>query len=194
MAAPIPLTLTESRPDTISGMAISFAFWLCLLVAAVLFALVSLSPKYSVYLKLRAQFDSNQVRLVALELQAEHLQRVINAIRTDKDFAAEMTRIEFDAVRQDEEVIPVEIALKLDTRSAGTHVPEAIPFRAWYAPIVNYFASETRLRMCLLGFATALVIVSFTLLQPAAAVQVSNGVQNCSHFWTGLRSRYIRSP
>ena len=192
MAEPIPIPLRMLRPETVSGMAISLAFWLCLLVAAVLFALVSLSPKLSVYLQLRSQFDTNQLRLVTLELQAEQLQRVIDAIRTDKDFAAELTRIEFDAVRPDEEVIPVESALKLDARAVETPLPAPASVHVWYEPIVKYFASDNTLRVSLLGAAAILVIVSFTMLQPAGAEQVSTGARGCSAIWQSLRNRYVR--
>ena len=102
---------STSRPETISGMAISLAFWLCLLLSAVLFAIVALSPKLFIYLQLRSQFDANQSRLVSLERQADQLQRVVHAIGNDKEFASELTRIEFDAVRPDEEVIPVDVVV-----------------------------------------------------------------------------------
>jgi len=182
----------ESRPDTISGMAISLAFWLCLLVSAALFAVVALSPKFLVYLHLRSQFDVNQSRLVTLEHQAGQLQRVIDAIRGDKDFASELTRIEFDAVRPDEEVIPVDVALKLDARAFEMPLPNPAEVSMWYEPGVKYLASDGSLRVSLLGTAALLVVVSFTMLQPAGAEQVSSGVRSCNVIWRSLRNRYVR--
>jgi cell division protein FtsB len=185
---PVP----SSRPETISGMAISLIFWLCLLLACVLFALVSLAPKLQVYLQLRSQFDMKQQRLVALELQAEQLQRVIEAIRTDTDFAAELTRIEFDAVRPDEEVIPVDMALKLDARAVETPLPDMDAIHEWYEPIVTHLASDGGLRVSFLGAATLLVILSFTILQPARAEPISTVIRGRKSFWQNLHKRYAR--
>jgi hypothetical protein len=181
-----------SPPDTISGMAISLAFWLCLLFAAILFALVALSPKFFIYLQLRSQFDMNQRRLVGFEVQADQLQRVIDAIRNDKDFASELTRIEFDAVRPDEEVIPVEVALKLDARAGELLPPTTTMVHVWYEPFVKHLASDSSLRMSLLAAAALLVVVSFSLLQPAGAAQLSTGVRGCNPVWQSLRDRYVR--
>ena len=182
----------ESPPETVSGMAISLAFWLCLVLSAALFAVVALSPKFLVYLQLRGQFDANQVRLVSLETQAERLQRVIDAIRNDKDFASELTRIEFDAVRPDEEVIPVDSTLELDNRALA--VPESAmePARKWYAPIVQFVANDRNTRVTLLGSAAILIVISFTILQPAGAEQVTTGVHRANSIWRSLLSRYLR--
>ncbi len=183
---------TTSPPDTISGMAISLAFWLCLLLSAALFGLVALSPKLFVYLQLRSQFDSNQSRLVHLELQADQLQRVIHAIKNDKDFASELTRIEFDAVRPGEEVIPVESTLKLDARAVSAQVPVPTSVHVWYEPGVEFLASNGAVRGTLLTGAALLVVISFSMLQPAGVEQVSSGVRGCQFLWRSLRDRYVR--
>ena len=185
-------SLSSSRPETALGMVISLMFWLSLLVACVLFAVVSLAPKFEIYLQLRSQFDANQRRLVELELQAEQLQRVIEAIQTDVDFAAELTRIEFDAVRPDEEVIPVESALKLDARAVEKPLPEVIAEHVWYEPLVLRVASDDRLRFSCLAAATLLVILSFTMLQPARTEPLSSAHRDQASFWQSLRKRYAR--
>jgi hypothetical protein len=183
---------TKSPPETISGMAISLAFWFCLLIAASLFAVVALSPKFLSYLRLRQQYDANQLHLVALERQGAQLQRVIDAIRCDKDFAAELTRIEFDAVRPGEEVIPVDVDLKLDASTSIEPLSDVVTTSPWYEPTVYYLASDAKFRMMLLGAAAVLVVISFSLLQPAGAIQVSTGARNCNSIWRSLRNRYVR--
>lgn len=182
----------ESPPETVSGMAISLAFWLCLALSAALFAVVALSPKFLVYLQLRGQFDANQVRLVNLETQAERLQRVIDAIRNDKDFASELTRIEFDAIRPDEEVIPVDSTLELDNRALAAPESATEPARKWYAPIVQFVANDRNTRVTLLGSAAILIVISFTILQPSGAEQVTTGVHRANSIWRSLLSRYLR--
>ena len=182
----------EHLPDTISGLAISLLFWLCMVVSAILFGMVSLSPKLLVYLQLRSQFDANQRKLVALETQADQLQRVIDAMQTDKEFAAELTRIEFDAARPDEEVIPVDFPLKRDARFVETPILQITAEHVWYESAVKNLASDSKLRTSLLGAAAMLVVASFTLLQPAGLSTGSKGTRHSKSAWQNLRNRYSR--
>jgi cell division protein FtsB len=179
-------------PETAFGMAISLLFWFCLLLAALFFAAVSLAPKLLDSLQLRSQFDRNQRQLVAMERQTEQLQRVIEAIQTDADFSAELTRIEFDAVLPGEEVIPVEMDLKLDLRSLETPaLPPVQAVQEWFEPIVLRLASDTRLRNGFLGAAILLVIVSFTACAPAGTEDPSHP-QGHDSLWGQFRKRYAR--
>ena len=182
----------DHLPDTISGLVISLLFWLCMAISAILFGMVSLSPKLLVYLQLRSHFDVNQRKLVALETQADQLQRVIDAMQTDKEFAAELTRIEFDAARPDEEVIPVDFPLKRDARAVETPLPEIPVEHVWYEPVVKNLASDSRLRTSLLGAAAMLVVASFTLLQPVGLSAGSKGTRQSKSSWQNLRNRYSR--
>ena len=182
----------EQSPDTISGLVISLLFWLCMIVSGVLFGVVSLSPKLLVYLQLRSQFDMNQRKLVALENQADQLQRVIDAMQHDKEFAAELTRIEFDAARPDEEVIPVDFPLKREARAVETPLPEIMTEHVWYEPVVKHLASDSKLRTSLLGAAAMLVVASFTLLQPAGLSPAPKGTHQSRSTWQNLRNRYSR--
>ena len=178
-------------PETAFGMALSLLFWFCLLLAALLFAAVSLAPKLLDSLQLRSQFDQNQRQLVAMEHQTEQLHRVIEAIQTDADFSAELTRIEFDAVLPGEEVIPVEMDLKLDLRSLETpSLPPIQVVQEWFEPIVLRLASDTRLRNGFLGAAGLLVIVSFTAFAPARTEDPSNP-QGHDSLWGQFRKRYV---
>lgn len=182
----------QEKSETAFGMAVSLIFWMLLLAACGLFALVSLSPKLLVYLTLRSQFERNQRRLVELEFQAEQLQRVVDAIRNDTDFASELTRIEFDAVLPDEEVIPVDTALKLDARPANVALPPDDALKEWYEPFVRTFATDEQLRIRLLVSASLLVIFSFAGLQPSRADSISTASDSRKSFWQSLVQRYAR--
>lgn len=183
---------SEPPPETISGMAISLAFWLCLLLSAGLFATVALAPKYLVYMQLRGQFDTHQSRLAELEQEAEQIQRVIDAINRDPDFASELTRIEFDAIRPGEEVLPVDAELELDRRRIAAPLTTVSTAPPWYAPIVRYLAGDRTLRMSLLSVAALLVVISFTMLQPVGAEQVSSQLRNGNLMWRLVHNRYVR--
>ncbi|MBS0201298.1 MAG: hypothetical protein JSS49_00255 [Planctomycetes bacterium] len=184
--------MTKSTPETISGLVVSLLFWLSLLTAAALFAAVGLSPKLIERSRLRDQYDANQFRLVQIERQNEQLQRVVDAIRTDSEFAAEMTRIEFDAVRHDEEIIPVDAGLRLSPRDVGIPHSPAVVAQVWYRPLLVPFAENDSLRMSLLGTAAALVVIAFTWFQPATARQLVRPVGACQLLWSSLRARYVR--
>jgi len=183
---------SESRSETFSGMAFSLIFWVCLLIATGLFGLVSLAPKFCDYLQLRSNFDTNQRKLVALEQQADKLGRVVHAIQNDPDFVAELTRIEFDAVGPDEEVIPVERDLQFDARQDQSPVLEPNDVLEWYKPYVTVLASNSNLRISLLGTAAVLVIVSFTMLPPAGEGQTGGSRHQHASLWQSLRDRYVR--
>ena len=193
MSHPLPSSAAiESPPETLSGLVISLAFWSCLLFASCLFGIVALSPKFLTYLQLRNQFDANQQRLVSLEKQAGKLQRVIDAIHTDKEFSAELTRIELDAVRPGEEVLPVDSALELDHRDLADTTSESGPLKRNYEPFVQMVSSDEHLRMTLLAVSALIIVFAFTSLQPSA-VDGSRAPQDQKSLWRSLRNRYIRS-
>ncbi|MEK6257029.1 MAG: hypothetical protein AABP62_00290 [Planctomycetota bacterium] len=184
----------NSATETVSGLIVSLLFWFCLLLAAGLFAAVALAPKLAETLRLRDLYTTNQLKLVSVERQNEQLQSVVDAIQNDKDFATEMTRIEFDAVRSDEEIIPVAADLKLETR--GIQTPRAQPVipRAWYQPWLTLLTENDSLRSMLLGAAAVLVVVSFTWFQPASADRLQKHVNLGRTAWQALRDRYTSQP
>lgn len=160
-ARPISPEVADPSAEPWSGMAVSMTFWLLLLAAAVLFAFVSLSPKALTYLTLWDQFQSQQEELVQLEQQQTELNRVIAALNDDPQFAAEMARLEFDAVRPGEEILTVESSLALEPhavrKSPAGRSERGSAWRPWIAAAVQ----SQSLRMgCLLAAAT-LVLVAF---------------------------------
>ncbi len=182
----------QATTETVSGMAVSLVFWSCLLLAASLFASVALATKLAESLRLRDLYAVNQIELVAMERQNEQLQQVVQAIQHDPDFATELTRIEFDAVRPDEEIIPVTASLKLETRGAEVpHMQPVLPL-AWYRPWIALLADNGPLRAKLLSAAALLVVISFTWLQPASAERFERTAKPVVTAWQALRSRYLR--
>jgi cell division protein FtsB len=160
-ARPISSDAADPSAEPWSGMAVSLTFWLLLLAAAVLFAFVSLSPKALAYLTLWDQFQSQQEELVQLEQQQAELNRVIAALNDDPQFAAEMARLEFDAVRPGEEILTVESSLALEPHAvhelpAGRSEKHSA-WRPWIAAAVQ---SQSLRRGCLLA-AAMLVIIAF---------------------------------
>lgn len=158
-----------------SAFFVSLSFWLTLLCAAVLYAGVALSPRLLAHIELQRRFYESQVRLVQLERQAEQLARVVQALHTEPDFAAELARVDFDAVRPGEEHIPVEPELALDTRTSAAPSPLPAATLPWYAPLVKQPAENHQLRNALLVAAAVLVLFGFTCLHESHADQLRLG-------------------
>ena len=70
----------------------SLAFWFCLSAAAAIFAVVFLSPRLRTYRDLRRQYDGLERGSIASETNVDYLNRVVEALKHDPDFAAELAR------------------------------------------------------------------------------------------------------
>lgn len=158
-----------------SQTAISFAFWLAILAAGGLFAGVALSPKLVVWFEYRDRRRANQERLVAMERNVNHLERVAEALERDPEYAAELARVELQASRRGEERIPVpaELALKPGAvRGEGSgrnaaRAASATPsdaFAVQSRPVLQRLSGDEALRRWMLISAAGIVLLSFTFL------------------------------
>jgi cell division protein FtsB len=115
--------MNQTSDDSSIEFGVSLSFWLALLTAAGLFAAVSLAPKLAAYLDVRDEHRAGQLRLLALERQQAELERVIDALKHDPQFAAELARLQFDAVRPGEEILPVDPSLSLNPNAISSGLP-----------------------------------------------------------------------
>ena len=175
-----------------SGVMMSLAFWLTLLVAAGLFGAVSLSPKLAAYLSLQDRYYAQQLELVQLEQQQRELERVITSMKEDPQFAAELARLEFDAVRPGEEILSVDSALTLDPKTPTAKPVIARAPEAAIKPWVTLLAERQPLRIGLLGCAALLVLLAFGWLQDVAADQVQSGCRGLRTGTAAIWRRYVR--
>ncbi len=141
-----------------------------LLTAATLFAAVSLAPKLVTVRTLSLQHHHQQLRLLHLEHQAEQLERVVLALEQDPQFSAEIARLEFDAQRPGEELLPVDDRLQLTPvgQTVWKPVPAALADDPWLPSLLRLTTDET-LRLGLLTASAAIVLVSFTFLHDTTA-------------------------
>lgn len=154
--------LTEPRYDWIA----SLAFWLCLFVASVLFASVTLAPRLAAHIELKQEYSANQVELVGMESRMQYLERVAEALKTDPHFAAEVARIDFDAARPGDERIAVDKSLSLSAPKYDP-LPDEVETAPWYEPLARFLAKSAALRPLTLLVAGSLVIVAFTFFHDA---------------------------
>lgn len=146
------------------GWIFSLAFWICLLFSATLYAAIALSPKVLAYLTLKQEQQTNQMKLVGLERQIGQIHKMIEAFQHDPSFARELARIDFDAVKSDEERIPVDSSLSKKVRPGAPDLAVAPPDLPWYTPILRVLAYSRTVGNTLLAIAAGTIIYAFACL------------------------------
>ncbi|MFM9966440.1 MAG: septum formation initiator family protein [Planctomycetaceae bacterium] len=160
-------------PDTIehsdrhSSWTISLAFWLALLAAIGVYALVALSPKLLTYLQLRQDYQAKQRRLVSIEHEVEDLGQVVDSLTRDPEFVRKLASVEFGARRPGEERIPLDEHLQLSIRDNDPVFETSADSLPWYGSVVSPFATNQRLRGAMLLTAATILIGAFVFLQPS---------------------------
>ncbi|MBL8819473.1 MAG: hypothetical protein JNL58_25800 [Planctomyces sp.] len=142
---------------------ISLMFWLTLIIAAALYAVVALAPKLADFANVRTRFATNAHRLVELESEVEYLERVTSALKSDPRFARQLALASQGGRGQTEEVVPVTHELIF----SGIPRPErseAEPQKSWWMTVVAYLASHPDYRGNLLLCSAVLTLFAFTFL------------------------------
>ncbi|MGQ0636375.1 MAG: hypothetical protein ACT4QC_17320 [Planctomycetaceae bacterium] len=147
----------------------SLGFWLCLFSAALLYALVVLSPRLVVWWSLREEFAGGQWRLVELERQVGRLQKFVAAQTRDEKFIREQAQAEFPIAIPGEQRIPVEPPLTLTIGDPIGVASARRPQRAAYPTVVTKIASSRRLADTLLATAAGLVLFAFSVLSSTSS-------------------------
>jgi cell division protein FtsB len=147
-----------------NGWLTSLAFWLCLFASAGLYATVTLSPKLLVFLTLNRGYHANQWKLVSLEKQVDHLDKVIDALKNDPGFVREQARSDFDVASPDDERIPVESHLRLNIATGPLNLPTGPAELPWYTPLLAAVAHSRTVSNGLLSAAAILVLYAFAML------------------------------
>ncbi|MGC1274122.1 MAG: hypothetical protein WBC44_10480 [Planctomycetaceae bacterium] len=185
-------------PPEDDDWAMSFAFWGVLLVAGALFATVALAPKLHTLVEQKADYATNQRRLVELEHRADELERVAEAIEHDPEFAAELAKVEFTAGRPGDERIAVHKELQLGGDDAVEPAAEAVggPMPAgWSMPplLLDPLATHAGLRATLLSIAAILTLVAFVVLNEAHAATVRAVVDRGAQIGRSMTKRYTKA-
>ena len=152
------------NPATRDDWLTSLGFWLCLVAAAALYATVTLSPKLLTFLTLNRAYRVNQWKLVSLERQVDHLQKVIDAQKNDPAFVREQARFDFDTASPDEQRIPVESHLRLNIGTGAANLQVAPAELPWYSPLLAAVGRSRHVSNALLFIAALLVLYAFAML------------------------------
>ena len=160
---------TEPRHDWLT----SLAFWLCLVFASFSYALVVLSPKLLTSFTLDQQRHVNQLKLVELEKQVTHMQKVIEALQHDPAFAKQLAHTDFERHRGEIERIPVSGSLALIARPTCPDLAMPLPDLPWYSPVLRGVAHHRSVSNALLLVSAGIILYAFACLHDRSAASPS---------------------
>ncbi len=182
----------NSVPQTVGSFLISIAFWSALLVSAVMYAGVALSPKLADWISVREQHASNAVRLQELEDEADYLERVSAALKSDPEFANRLVHATQSGSTENE-FVPVSGSLVFggvrDKQSGEQPLVEPA-----VAELVMHLASHQKHRTWLLLGAAGLTVLAFTLLNESVAGIMQAAYGSAQSFSHSAIARYRRDP
>jgi hypothetical protein len=158
----------QSSPADRERLLPALAFWFCLVCSVAILAIVFLSPRLRTYRDLKRQYDGLERELIASEGDVDYLHRVVDAFRHDPEFAAELARADF-SVSGFEERIAVVPTLRLNgirkpLETVALDSTRPIPQSVLDTPLLDALSDNRTVRTSLLGAASLLVLVAFTLL------------------------------
>jgi hypothetical protein len=172
-------------PQTAGSFLMSIAFWSALMVSAVMYAAVALSPKLADWISVREQHAANAVRL-------QELEGVSAALKSDPEFAHRLVHATQSGTTENE-FVPVSGSLVFGGVQDKSSVEQPLVQPA-VAELVMHLASHQKHRTWLLFGAAGLTVLAFTLLNESGAgiMQAAYGaVLSFSH---AAIARYRRDP
>jgi hypothetical protein len=191
-----------STPEAVEGFRplASLAFWCCLGLSVAILAAVFLAPRLRTYRDLKRQYDGLERELIAAEGRVDYLQKVVDALQHDSQFAAELARADFGpsgpVVGKEERIaVPPALNLKSEPMSTGATTAEAgRPFSQSVldTPLLETFSDDRSVRTSLLGAASFLVLVAFTVLcdKRSRFDEMEDAAEGRSLFRQWLNRRY----
>ena len=183
------ITSTQSRTTT-QGWIVSLAFWFCLFLAAAMYAVVVLAPKWHTYQNLNFEHRNNQLQLVSLEQNVKRLGTVVSALENDTELAAELARLDFGAVRPGDERLSVDEDLKMNVQSLQQLTPQYVTRQAGSSELVRLFSQNRRVRHLTLAVAGLLALFAFCFLIEPGKFSLK---EDASSPLTRLINRYRKS-
>lgn len=128
------------------SLLVSLMFWGSLGSAAVLYALLTLSPRLLEAEALRLRQARNQAELCSLAEETAHLTNVARALQSDPDFVARVAASELQALPSGGTHLPVSPSLGYDARVPQAGVSAPLPAPRWYTPALVHLARSGDVR------------------------------------------------
>lgn len=161
--------MDASEPKSIArvpvwlGHFVSIAFWVCLGVTSVLFAMVVAAPRMLEWHQLETRWVKTTQQMQDLQAEIRHLELMREALRNDPEFATQIAREELN-LAMTAAALSVDSSLRSDPwrrRSVRAAVALRTP---WYQELMSELAGQTQLRRRWLWCTALLCVLSFTFL------------------------------
>lgn len=182
----------DAVPQTVGSFLMSIAFWFTLVLSAVMYAGVALSPKLADWISVRQQHAANAVRLQELEDEADYLERVAATLKSDPEFAHRLVHATQSGSSQ-REFTPVSTGPGAGEAHVKPVVPESLVEPA-VADVVMHLASHQQHRTWLLTGAAGFTILAFTLLNESGAGIMQAAFSCVLGVSRAAIARYRRAP
>ncbi len=159
-------------------------FWLCLFVAAGLFAAVYFAPSYSSYIKLKVARYDNQVKLVTLERYVQYLGTVSDA-QSNNTSSNEMNDADLAPLS---EVIDEGFQLDPQMLKPIQKIPKAtLPS---YMHHVELLATSVQTRRSVMAAAAFLLVFAFVFFQDSSVPRLQAATATISNCIRWVTYRY----
>lgn len=185
---------TSASEDTVRGSAAAPLFWVCLIVAAALYAPCVLADRIVAWSELQRKYERNQVELIASQRHVQQLQRVADALESDPAFARSIARADLGATPTGTTAIDLPEELNHDPRVLPAAAAIELPVDPWYLPLMRRIASDARLRRNLLLAAAGVFLFGFLVFREKAHTPAAsaNGQSRPTGLLRTVFGRYIR--
>ena len=188
MPAQRPVPATEQEP----GSGAAPLFWVCLIVAAALYAPCVLAGRIVAWSELQQTYQHNQAMLIAEQQRVQHLQRVADALETDPAFAKRIARAELRAAQPGTTVIGLPPELNRDPRIPLAETAIAPPVEPWHLPFFRRIAADVKLRRNLLLAAAGVFLFGFLVFRERAPSAAAPGQPAAHGLLRTVFRRYLR--
>ena len=148
---------------------VSLSFWMVLVAAAGLYAIVTLAPDWLALGDLAASEAENRRVETTLENQIAYLEQVRDSLTDEPGYATELAQLDIGDARPDENRLTVDESLRLAPQQAVAARTSAVPGEWATRPAVAAVAHNDTLRITLLLIAAVMVLFAFTALQESHA-------------------------
>lgn len=125
---------------------LSLAFWLTLLLASAMYAVLCLSPRLSEHARLTRQSYELQFEAEQRSQEIRHLRRVAQAMQQDAEFISRIARNEFSLAEDGSQQIQVATELGYDARVPGPSQGKRDYVDPWYLDLIELLCNRTSLR------------------------------------------------
>ena len=166
----------SEQPIRSSAWAVSIAFWLVLLSAALLYAAVSVAPRLARWMQIRQDYIANAHRLKALETEVDYLERVRDTLQSDSEFVERLASASILSASNADKIPARRGFIFRSEPWVSQHEPAGK--RSLAVLVIYTLTTDQQVRSGLLVLATLLVVYAFRTLSGPGGQLISATVKS----------------